>query len=44
MPRQVLTLYTTRSVYLFFDRFRLAVSSRWQKRFAGLPSTPGAAD
>ncbi len=44
MLSQVLTLYTTPVVYLYLDRFRLAVSSRWQKTFPGLSPTPGAAD
>jgi multidrug efflux pump len=36
---QVLTLYTTPVVYLYLDRLRLTLLTRWQRLF---PETPGA--
>ena len=44
MLSQVLTLYTTPVVYLYFDRARLATRRRWRKAFPGLSATPGAAE
>jgi multidrug efflux pump len=44
MLSQVLTLYTTPVVYLYFDRARVATRRRWRKAFPGLSATPGAAE
>ena len=41
---QVLTLYTTPVVYLYLDRFRIAVGRRWRQAFPGLAPTPGPAE
>jgi multidrug efflux pump len=43
---QVLTLYTTPVIYLYFDRFRLWSRRRWQQAFPGVSATPepGAAE
>jgi multidrug efflux pump len=44
MLSQVLTLYTTPVVYLYFDRARLATQRRWQHAFPRLSAKPGAAE
>jgi len=44
MLSQVLTLYTTPIVYLYLDRFRIAVGRRWRQAFPGLSPTPGPAE
>jgi multidrug efflux pump len=41
---QILTLYTTPVVYLYLDRFRLAVGRRWRQMFPSLSATPEAAE
>jgi multidrug efflux pump len=41
---QALTLYTTPVLYLFLDRFRLAMRVRWRRAFPRLSGTAGAAE
>jgi multidrug efflux pump len=41
---QALTLYTTPVLYLYLDRFRLAMRRRWHAAFPGLSGTPEAAE
>ncbi|HEX4172935.1 MAG TPA: efflux RND transporter permease subunit [Acetobacteraceae bacterium] len=41
---QVLTLYTTPVLYLYLDRFRLAMRRRWRQTFPGLSGIPEAAE
>jgi multidrug efflux pump len=41
---QALTLYTTPVLYLYLDRFRLAMRRRWRQAFPGIAGTPEAAE
>jgi multidrug efflux pump len=41
---QILTLYTTPVLYLYFDRFRLSARRHWQQAFPGLSATQGPAE
>jgi multidrug efflux pump len=41
---QALTLYTTPVLYLFLDRFRLAMRLRWRRAFPGLSGATGTAE
>jgi multidrug efflux pump len=44
MLSQALTLYTTPVLYLYLDRFRLAMRRRWRQAFPGIAGTPEAAE
>jgi multidrug efflux pump len=44
MLSQALTLYTTPVLYLYLDRFRLAMRRRWRQAFPAITGTPEAAE
>ncbi len=44
MLSQALTLYTTPVLYLYLDRFRLAMRRRWRQAFPGISGTSEAAE